>query len=126
MSWRKHVEPVSGRHRERGAGTVLVLAVMALALMVMVGAASLAQVAHARGAVQASADLAALAAATAVDRGAEHPCGIAEEVARSNGAQLATCRLVDGGDVQIETQAHIRVSGWSMTVRALARAGPVR
>lgn len=111
------------RQHERGAVTVLAVALLGLILLVGValGVAAAMVVDHRRA--QAAADLAALAGATAHQRG-EDGCGAAGRVAVANGGTLGGCR-VEGDAVVVE----VRVTGprWLGQVADLsgrARAGP--
>lgn len=109
---------------ERGAATVLVLAV-ALAVIAAGAVAALAGAAvelRHRGAV--AADAAAVAAAALATSGSEEACRVAGEVARADGAWLASCLLrgaVAEVVVQVAVPAWMR---WSTPARLNARAGP--
>ena len=71
-----------------------------------------------------AADLAALAGAAAVQRGADG-CPAAAPVAVANGAVVTRCR-VDGEDVHLEVRTtSVRLLGRLVRPRAEARAGPV-
>ena len=108
---------------ERGAVTVLAVALLGLVLLVgaALGVAAAMVVDHRRA--QAAADLAALAGATAHQRG-EDGCRAAARMAVANGGALGGCR-VEGDAVVVE----VRVTGprWLGQVADLsgrARAGP--
>lgn len=117
--------------RERGftadEGTAtLVAAVLSVALL------SIAWLGYQIGAVvlsrhraEGAADLAALAAASQVARGADAACGRAGEVAREMRVRLAECR-VDGQDARVRTTAEPAglPRRWAV-VHGRARAGPV-
>lgn len=120
-----------GRHgdggRERGAGTVLVLALMAVLLTLTVAVVGLAGAVHARGTAQTAADLAALAAATALHRAGgptADPCAVAAQVVVANDAEPAGC-AVTGAVVEVGARVVIlgQVDG-ALVARASARAGP--
>jgi len=106
--------------RERGSGSVLVVAM--LGAIVAVAASALAVIgavaAHTRAA--AAADLAALAAADAVSgRVPGIPCELANVVARANGAALTSCTQ-SRADVTVATV----VPYLGASAGARARAGP--
>ncbi|MGN6252373.1 MAG: Rv3654c family TadE-like protein [Marmoricola sp.] len=115
---------------EAGAATVFALALLALlvvvALACAVAVAALAGHRHA----EAAADLAALAAAQALQR-ADDACGAAAQVATANGARLDDCAL-EGTDVVVEV--HVLLPGVGRllgpgavpALPARARAGPAR
>jgi len=98
------------------------LAVLAMLIAVTVGCcvAGSAVVAHRRA--QSAADLAALAAAQALQQG-DNGCAAADEVAAANGARLDRCRLDD-----FDAIVTVRVTGPALlgapALRARARAGP--
>jgi anti-sigma B factor antagonist len=90
---------------------------MSLALLVSV-AVAVGRVATVRAAASAAADLAALAAASS-------SCQQGENVARANGADTVVCST-HGADAEVTVGIDVEVlPGRKVTVRALARAGPV-
>ncbi len=111
------------RAGERGAATVLVVAMAAVVLLVgcaVAGAVGLV-VEHRRA--QAAADLAALAAAQALQRGGD-ACREAAGLATRNGARLAGCE-VHGAEVEVSTAVPgPEVVPWPVEVTGTARAGP--
>ena len=113
-----------GTARERGSATPLA-AVMAAAVLVCTGTAVTGGrllTDQRRAAV--AADLAALAGAAAVQRGADG-CPAAVRVAVANGALVTRCR-VDGEEVHLEVRTEsVRLLGRLVRPRAEARAGPV-
>lgn len=112
-----------GPEADEGAATVLAcVGVMVLLLVtgvaVHVGAAMLA-----RQRAETAADLAALAGAGQVVRGAETACAVAGIVARANAAELTGCRT-DGLDLLVEVA--VDVGGpLGGAAAGRARAGPV-
>lgn len=111
------------RSSQRGSVTVLALpllgalTVAALLLALVAGAVS------ARRRAAAAADLAALAGASAVQRG-EDGCSAASSIAARNGAPLDTC-VVEGAHVLVTARAETAsLLGRGLTVSARARAGP--
>jgi secretion/DNA translocation related TadE-like protein len=118
MAGRRH------RHDERGLATVAaigLLAVLVLVAAVCVGGTALV-LAHRRA--QVAADLAALAGASALQRGAD-PCAAAGTIAERQDARLARC-VVDGADVVVETGVRVVAALGGAELPARARAGPVR
>lgn len=108
---------------ENGAATVVALAM--LGVLVLVGAALgvVAAMVHAHRQAQSAADLAALAAASAVGRGGD-ACAMAARVAHANGARLDVCE-VTGREILVEvTVSGPRWLGQTEDLRAQARAGP--
>ena len=93
--------------RERGAGSVLVLAATMMIVVGSLVAATLGSGVAARHRAAAAADLAALAAAGALVRPVgEHPCDAAERVSHANDATLQECNI-DGGEVEVAASAAI-------------------
>lgn len=108
---------------ERGAGTVFVLALTGVVLTVAMAVAACAGLLVAHRQSQAAADLAALAGAVAVRRGAD-ACAAARQVATLNEARLVSC-LVDGRQVRV--RAGVRGPAWAGFGREMlgeAVAGP--
>ena len=110
-----------GRSRgEDGGATVLVVATAGVLMFVMVGLAAVGGLVTAQRRAQAAADLAALAAAGAVDADA---CSEGLRVARANAAVLDGC-VVDGSEVRVTVSvAGPALPGRDVRVRAEARAG---
>jgi len=115
--------------RERGAGTVVVLALAAVVVLLALALGALGAAQRARGAAQAAADLGALAAATAWRQGAD-PCATATEAVHRNGGQVVACVPEDGGTVGVRASRAAlgpEVGSWSESLgdaTAHARAGP--
>jgi secretion/DNA translocation related TadE-like protein len=108
---------------ERGAATVLAVALSGLLLLLGSVLAVMAALVADHRRAQASADLAALGAATAHARG-QDACAAAARVAQANGGILRSCAVI-GADVEVA----VSVSGprWRTFVADLegrARAGP--
>lgn len=104
---------------DEGAGGALALMIVlvAVSLCAAVLAGGTAVIAHARAA--ATADSAALAAASALAGFAVvEPCEAAAEVAAANGATLATCEI-DGTAVTVGCQ----VQATGLRITAVSRAG---
>jgi secretion/DNA translocation related TadE-like protein len=104
---------------------VLVVAMAGVLLMVggALGVVGAIVVTHRRA--QAAADLAALAGAAALIRGAD-PCARAAEVAAANGATLTSCVGADAEVQVVVTVSGPRGLGPAAELSAGARAGPTR
>lgn len=112
--------------RERGSATAwsvpFIGALVLLTLLMAVVGGALVTVRR----VQAAADLAALAGATAHADG-RSACAEVARVAGRNGGRLDSCDVLDGGDVRVVVSASF-AGPWpqALTVRGRARAGPAR
>jgi secretion/DNA translocation related TadE-like protein len=107
---------------ERGAAAVLATALAVLLVAVIGVASALAGLLVADRKASAAADLAALAAAGAIQQGRD-PCRAAGRVAAANGARLRACR-VRGEDVSVEAVREVTLLGHAVGVPGRARAGP--
>jgi secretion/DNA translocation related TadE-like protein len=108
---------------ERGAATVLVLAFLGLLLFVGAALGVVGALVRAHRSAQSAADLAALAAASALARG-DDPCVAAASVASANGADLVSC-APDGLEARVGVEvAGPRWLGQTADLQAEARAGP--
>lgn len=104
-----------------GAATVLVVAMAGVLVFVMVALAAVGGLITAQRRAQAAADLAALAAAGALDADA---CAAGLRVARANAAVLDGC-VVAGSEVRVVVSvAGPPMPGREVRVSAEARAGP--
>jgi secretion/DNA translocation related TadE-like protein len=110
-----------GVRDDRGAGTVLVLALVAVVVALVLGTAVLVGAVVTRGSAQSAADLAALAAAASLQRGAADPCSGAREVAARNGAQVEACLCAPDRSCTVSTTLATKTGA---AARATARAGP--
>jgi secretion/DNA translocation related TadE-like protein len=109
---------------ERGAGTVLLIGVVAVVLLCAIGLAALGAAQQARAAAQASADLGALAGATALRAGLD-ACTTAQRTVERNGAALAGCEVQASGVVAVvATRPAGPVGDLTGVAEARARAGP--
>ncbi|GAA1914021.1 hypothetical protein GCM10009737_14180 [Nocardioides lentus] len=109
--------------REEGAATVLVCALLAVLLLVGAALGVVAAMVADHRRAQAAADLAALAAATVLQRG-EDACGTAARVAADNGARLVAC-TVEQHDVLVTAEVTgPRWLGQTGDLVGRARAGP--
>jgi secretion/DNA translocation related TadE-like protein len=113
---------VSGRD-DRGSVTLFTVSCVALLLVLGAALGVVAAMVRAHRSAQSAADLAALAAATAVGHGSD-PCGAASSAAAANGAVLASCD-VEGREVLVTVQvAGPHWLGQTADLTAEARAGP--
>jgi secretion/DNA translocation related TadE-like protein len=111
--------------RERGSGTIWVLALSAVILLAAFAGGAWGLAATARHRAEAAADLAALAAASESLWGQERACATAAQIAAENGASLGRCRMVgDIADIRVTRPLGIRGLPHWIAV-AEARAGPV-
>jgi len=111
------------RRAESGAGTVLGLSMAGVVLFVAMAVVGATAVVTAHRSAQSAADLAALAGATALQRG-EDACGQARHVARANRATLRGC-AVEGWTVTVTVTApSAEILGRRMEQAARGRAGP--
>jgi secretion/DNA translocation related TadE-like protein len=111
------------RRLERGSATIDALTAMVVLSTVAICALTLSAMVVAKHRAGAAADLAALAGAAATLR-EPNPCAVAADVARRNGAALATCELKG-----LSVEVVVRVAGptwfgFHPQLRARARAGP--
>jgi secretion/DNA translocation related TadE-like protein len=112
--------------RDRGSGTVWMIALMAVVWVVAVVAMSAGGVRAARHRAYAAADLAALAAASHAMDGSVRACGVAAAIARAAHARLTRCALrARIAGVRVVVASHVIAFG-SVQITATARAGPVR
>lgn len=105
---------------EEGGATILVVALAGMLVFVTVGLAAASGLVTAQRRAQAAADLAALGAASDLDRA----CAEAARVASANAAALDSCR-VDGDEVRVVVSVAGPDVKWrEVRVSAEARAGP--
>ncbi|MEO5983139.1 MAG: Rv3654c family TadE-like protein [Pedococcus sp.] len=116
------------RRAERGSGTVLALAATGVLLMLLVAGLALASAVAAAHRARAGADLAALAAASAVQAGATdvQACQRAARVFAANAVEPSGCTVASDGSVRVEATATVGLvlPGTPPRARATARAGP--
>ena len=114
----------SGRRRDE-QGVAVVVALGLVGVLVLVAAVCVGSVAivlaHRRA--QVAADLAALAAASALQRGID-PCGVASRIAGRQGATVTGC-VIEGTTVLVSTAIDLPTALGGDAVPARARAGPV-
>ncbi|WP_309647215.1 Rv3654c family TadE-like protein [Nocardioides sp.] len=113
------------RRDARGAVTLLVVALAGLLLLLGSALGVVAALVVAHRTAQAAADLAAIAGATALQRGRD-PCATAADVAAGNGASLTACAVIDR-DVLVDVSVTgPRWLGQDADLHGRARAGPAR
>lgn len=108
---------------ERGAASLLVVSCVALLLLIGGALGVVTAMVRAHRTAQSAADLAALAGASALQRG-QPACSAVGSVAARNGASLDAC-TVDGADVRVSvTVPGPHWLGQTADLTAEARAGP--
>ena len=111
------------RREEGGSASVWMLVwLIVIAFVAHVGLVVAALVAR-QHQVDAAADLAALSAATRLQRGGE-PCPVAQTVAAAHDVAVQACH-VQAEDVRVDVVARARLPlGLSIELQGIARAGP--
>ena len=117
------------RRGDSGAATVLVLAALGVLLVVLIAGLALGSAVVATHRARSAADLAALAAAQALQRGVDPTAASASgvSVASRNGAESARCAVGQDGSVTCRAVARpsfILPGTGRRTTTATARAGP--
>ncbi|WP_353952616.1 Rv3654c family TadE-like protein [Knoellia sp. S7-12] len=114
------------RQRERGSGTVLVVAAIGVLLVLVTAGLHLGAAATAAHRARSAADLAALAGASAIQQGGVDACARASAVAGRNQAQVLECSLGVGESVSVRVSTAVsgRWPGVPDRAIASARAGP--
>jgi secretion/DNA translocation related TadE-like protein len=109
---------------DRGSATVLAVAMMAVLLAITIGGVYVGSAVIARHRAQATADLAALAAAVHLADGADSACTQASALARAMGTAVAHC-VVEHLDVVVTVDTPLAFGRLGIgPARATARAGP--
>jgi secretion/DNA translocation related TadE-like protein len=110
---------------EAGSATPVAVAMMAVLVTITVACVYLGSAVVARHRAQAAADLAALAAAGGLARGAQAACARAVAVAEAMRTAIADCSVA-GLDVVVAVDVSVALGRLGIgTARAVARAGPV-
>ena len=109
--------------RDRGSGTIYVLAMTAVVVLLTLAGLALGQAVVARHRAAAAADLSAISAASRVLNGPISACQAAALVARSQGAHLITCRI-DGEVAEVTVQVLSGLLSAHYPATGVARAGP--
>ena len=111
------------RRTERASATLFAVAVVGVLVLVGAALGVAGAMVHAHRVAQSAADLAALAGAEALARGADG-CAAATEIATANGAVVDAC-AVDRLDVRVQvTVGGPHWLGQRHDLSAQARAGP--
>ncbi|QXJ23159.1 flp pilus-assembly TadE/G-like family protein [Actinomadura graeca] len=112
--------------RDRGSGTLWVVAFTSIIWLGGVTAMAVGGVRTARHRGDAAADLAALAGAARVSNGAGAACASARSIAAESGARVTRC-AVEGPvvDVSVTMTARVPLGIDALCVVSRARAGPV-
>jgi secretion/DNA translocation related TadE-like protein len=109
--------------RDRGSGTIYVLAMMTVVVLLTSAGLALGQALIARHRAAAAADLSAISAASRVLDGPISACKTAALVARSQGARLTTCRI-DGEVAEVTVEVLSGLLSAHYPAIGAARAGP--
>lgn len=117
------------RRGDAGSVTVVVVAAVGVALLLLMGGLALGSAVVATHRARAAADLGALAAAQAVQRGVDPAaaCSLGASVTGRNSARPAGCVVLADGSVTVRAQTRVSfvLSGaGGRTATAAARAGP--
>lgn len=116
---------VRGARGERGSSTVVVAGLISLLCVIGTAVLVIGMARTARHQAEAAADLAALAAASALLEGDAAPCAAAGEIAARNDASLTGC-TIEGQTVQVTVSVAVNLGRWGIgEAQARARAGPV-
>lgn len=111
--------------RDRGSGTLWMLALIGMVWSIAVMAMTVGSVRAARHRAYAAADLSALAAAAHAMDGVKSACRLAAVVARDSGGRLRRCVLRDRvSEVVVTSDVRTVVSLGRLAATARARAGP--
>ncbi|OZE99905.1 Rv3654c family TadE-like protein [Rhodococcoides fascians] len=114
------------RFESQDKGSVTVTAAFALTalLVVVIAVVHVGSAVGARHRAQSAADLAALAAAGALDRGVVDACATGRDVVERVGGSVSTC-TVEGWDVVVEVTVSVTLGRLGIRdAVASARAGP--
>ena len=112
-----------GLRGDRGSVSLVVVACVGVLLLLGAALGVVGAMVRAHRQAQAAADLAALAAATALPRGGDG-CAAAAGIATANGARLVSC-AVQGRSARVRVEvAGPRWLGQDADLAAEARAGP--
>lgn len=112
------------RTRDDGAVTVLAAFVLAAVLAVVIAVVHVGSAVSARHRAQSAADLSALAAAGALDRGVADACATARDLVRRMEGTVTDCTVEDW-DVIVEVSITVPLGRFGVRdAVAAARAGP--
>ncbi|MGQ4600891.1 Rv3654c family TadE-like protein [Nocardia sp. R6R-6] len=123
-TWRGFVAADLRTSGEHGVATVFACSGLVALISVTLLIAQVGAVVVARHRAQAAADMAALAAASALVQGVNVACAEAGEVARRMGTRIRDCTAAEW-DVSVTVEANVPIGLYrDRSVRAIARAGP--
>ncbi|MFD6896789.1 Rv3654c family TadE-like protein [Rhodococcus sp. NPDC060086] len=108
---------------EGGSASILGCCIMAALIAITATVLHVGSVVVVRHRLQAAADLAALAVASSLDRGATEACAVAETVTVRMDVGVRSCRI-HGWDAVVETYAPVSPLFGDRDASAIARAGP--
>lgn len=112
------------RAKDEGGVTVLAAFALTALLVVVIAVVHVGSAVSARHRAQSAADLSALAAASALDRGVADACSTAEELVERMEGTLSDC-VIDGWDVVVEVSISVPLGRFGVRdAVASARAGP--
>lgn len=115
---------VLARGRERGSGSVWMLAAATIVVMAAVVSTTMVAVVGAGRRADTAADLAALSAAAVRPDRLGSACAVAVRIATAHQTRLVAC-AVEGSEVDVTVEAYPAAPGGELfVVRARARAGP--
>lgn len=110
--------------REDGAVTVLAAFALAAVLAIVIAVVHVGSAVSARHRAQSAADLSALAAASALDRGITDACATAQDLVDRMSGSVTSC-MVEGWDVIVEVSITVPLGRFGVRdAVAAARAGP--
>lgn len=116
---------VRSARSEQGSSTVIVAGLISLLCVIGTAVLVIGMARTARHQADAAADLAALAAASALLEGGAAPCAAAADIATRNGANLTGC-TIEGQTVRVAVSVPVNLGTWGLgEALARARAGPV-
>lgn len=111
---------------DEGSGTMAGVALIVLVAVLLSSVATAGRLLVLRSSARGVADLSALAAAVALDRGDASPCAVASASAVANAARLVSCELVGEGDGDVTVRVGVATRVPFMPeITVDSRAGPV-
>ncbi|WP_072802934.1 Rv3654c family TadE-like protein [Rhodococcoides yunnanense] len=112
--------------RDDGGATVLAACALAALVVVVIAIVHVGAAVSGRHTAQSAADLSALAAAGALDRGVVDACATARTLVDRMGGTVVDC-VVDGWDVLVEVEVSLPLGRFGVREAvARARAGPIQ
>jgi secretion/DNA translocation related TadE-like protein len=114
--------PVSPSSPERGVATVWAVTWMTACAAIATIVAAVGVATARQHEIDAAADLAALAGASAIQHGGE-ACAAAAATAASNNSELHSCEI-NGDEIEITANGRVYLLGLKLRLTSQARAGP--